>query len=59
MKMRIEFDMDNAAFEELNDDVEIQGIMDNIALQYKNRVGSGGYVMDSYGNTIGQWSIGE
>jgi hypothetical protein len=58
MKMRIEFEMDNAAFADETDDREIQGILDNIALQYKNRLG-GGNVMDSNGNTIGKWEIEE
>lgn len=57
MKMRIEFAMDTAAFEE-SVSFELNSIFSEI--QEKCAIGeSGSKIMDSNGNTIGQWEIKE
>jgi hypothetical protein len=55
MKFKLEFDMDNAAFEDFKN-----GEVKNILESTKEKVDAGwtmGAVVDSNGNTVGQWSM--
>lgn len=56
MKMKIEFETDNAAFDDGNGPTECARILEKIA----RRVGQGaeeGGIMDSNGNRVGSWSV--
>lgn len=56
-KIKIEFDIDNAAFEDELFSFEIQGILTELSEIISNSgSGSNGNIKDSNGNTIGTWS---
>ena len=55
MMVKIEFETDNAAFEDMGEK-EVYRILDSI----KSWIGSGassGYIHDYNGNTVGEWSF--
>jgi len=55
MKLKLEIDMDNSAFEEPG---EIQNIIEQLAQKLAGASqGEHGSVRDSNGNTVGSWSI--
>lgn len=54
MKIKIEFDLDNAAFAESGTENEIATILKEIATRVEFKgVGNGFKVMDSNGNSVG------
>jgi len=58
MKLRIEFDTDNAAFEENGFYYEVDGVLDRIRRQLRDGYDQA-YAKDTNGNTIGHWSLEE
>jgi hypothetical protein len=58
MKFTLEFDMDNAAFDEGND--EAPRILRKLAGTIEDfSAGSGGKIRDINGNTVGHWEVTE
>lgn len=55
MKIQIEIDLDNAAFED--NPGELAQILDKIPSNV--RPGDDGKLMDSNGNRVGQWEVNE
>lgn len=57
MKLKLEFNMDNAAFDPDNGGmIEAQIILENVGQRVRNDE-TAGIIRDSNGNTIGKWAI--
>lgn len=55
MKFKLEFNMDNAAFQDGNREFEIGRLLDQI--KEKVNQGSEGLIYDLNGNRVGSWGI--
>jgi hypothetical protein len=55
MKLKIEIDMDNSAFEDNPN--ELSEILADLAGSLKYRKFNDGSIRDSNGNTVGSWSV--
>lgn len=54
--MKIEFNTDNAAFQEYGAEYQIEAILNGIARRIKNGE-TEGKIQDKNGNLIGEWSL--
>ena len=55
MEFRLQFNMDNAAFED--NAGEVESILNEIADQFQRGLVRSGAIRDSNGNAIGEWEI--